>query len=446
MGERVEDRPQQGRVGQGQDAISADDLTLTAAPSPGGAASGAQRARPSSEFSGRTLAHFEMLELVGAGGFGEVYRARDTRLDRIVAIKILPQAFAVDAERRERFRREAIAASALNHPHICTVHELVEADGHFLIVMELVEGQTLHERLKAGPLPVAEALPIAIQIADALGRGAPGGDPPPGREVPEHRADEAGAGEGARLRPGEAPRVRDAAGRADAGEADGGRDVAGDAGVHVARAASRQAARPAERSFLIRRRPLPDGDRAAAVRGNVEPSRWRTRSCTPSRTSSATGPIPEKLKEIVRKLLQKDPEKRYASAEEVEAELKALEAELSPARRAGLSRTAWAAVAAGLVVVVSVGGWYAHRWSRERWALQGHGRDHAARGGGGVHEGGGADTGGPRDPPEGPDAREALDEGDGGGERRDRLPRSARCPCARTRATPTCGRASGRPR
>jgi eukaryotic-like serine/threonine-protein kinase len=99
---------------------------------------------------------------------GEVYRARDTRLDRTVAIKILPPQVAADAEFRERFDREARSIGALNHPHICTLHDVGHHEGADFLVMELVEGETLAERLEQGPLPVGEALDVAEQIADAL--------------------------------------------------------------------------------------------------------------------------------------------------------------------------------------------------------------------------------------------------------------------------------------
>jgi serine/threonine protein kinase len=91
---------------------------------------------------GTTLDHFEILERLGSGGFGDVYRARDTRLGRMVAIKVLPDEFAQDTARRERFRLEATAASALNHPHICTIHDFLEAEGRYFIVMELAPSTT----------------------------------------------------------------------------------------------------------------------------------------------------------------------------------------------------------------------------------------------------------------------------------------------------------------
>src|SRR5688572_23743601 len=99
---------------------------------------------------------------------GEVYRARDTRLDRDVAIKILPEAFTADAERVARFQREARVLASLNHHNIATIHGLEQTDGAHALVMELVEGEDLAQRLARGAIPIDEALPIAKQIADAL--------------------------------------------------------------------------------------------------------------------------------------------------------------------------------------------------------------------------------------------------------------------------------------
>ncbi|HEV2349036.1 MAG TPA: protein kinase [Terriglobia bacterium] len=117
---------------------------------------------------GTKLGPYEIVAPLGAGGMGEVYRARDTRLDRNVAIKVLPAQVTYDAERRERFEREAKAISALNHPHICTLHDIGrEGDTDFL-VMELVEGQTLAARLEKGPLPSDQVLRLGLEISDAL--------------------------------------------------------------------------------------------------------------------------------------------------------------------------------------------------------------------------------------------------------------------------------------
>src|SRR4030095_12153487 len=118
--------------------------------------------------AGTRLGSYEILCALGAGGMGEVYRARDTRLDRDVAIKILPEAFAADAERVARFQREAKVLASLNHPNIAIIHGLEQTDGAHALVMELVEGEDLAQRIACGAIPLDEALPIAKQIAEAL--------------------------------------------------------------------------------------------------------------------------------------------------------------------------------------------------------------------------------------------------------------------------------------
>ena len=118
--------------------------------------------------SGTRLGPYEILSLIGKGGMGEVYKAKDTRLDRTVAIKVLPEHFAESPERKARFEREAKAISQLNHPHICTLYDVGEQDGIDYLVMEYIEGETLAERLKKGPLPIDKALEYGIQIADGL--------------------------------------------------------------------------------------------------------------------------------------------------------------------------------------------------------------------------------------------------------------------------------------
>jgi serine/threonine protein kinase len=120
--------------------------------------------------SGSRLGPYEIIAPLGAGGMGEVYKARDTRLNRIVAIKVLPEALAVDPQFRQRFDQEARAVAALNHPNICTLHDVGRQDSTDFLVMELLEGETLADRLKKGAVPLDEALPYAMQIADALAR------------------------------------------------------------------------------------------------------------------------------------------------------------------------------------------------------------------------------------------------------------------------------------
>src|SRR4051812_26172756 len=123
--------------------------------------------------SGTRIGKYEVLSMLGAGGMGEVYRARDTQLNRDVALKILPAAFALDAERLARFRREAQVLASLNHQHIGHIYGFEEpADagtpGVHALVLELVEGPTLADRIDSGPIPIEETLAIARQIADAL--------------------------------------------------------------------------------------------------------------------------------------------------------------------------------------------------------------------------------------------------------------------------------------
>src|SRR5437868_10012597 len=120
--------------------------------------------------SGTKLGPYEIVALLGAGGMGEVYRARDTRLDRDVAVKVLPGSLSSDASLRQRLEREAKAISKLSHPHICTLHDVGHQDGVDFLVMELVEGETLEQRLLKGPLPPEQALRFAAQIADALAK------------------------------------------------------------------------------------------------------------------------------------------------------------------------------------------------------------------------------------------------------------------------------------
>jgi len=117
---------------------------------------------------GKTVSHYRIVEKLGAGGMGEVYRAEDTNLSRQVAIKVLLDIFAGDPEKLARFEREAKLLASLNHPNIAAIHGLEQHEGKRFLVMELVEGQTLAERLRKGPLPVEEALEVCRQIAEGL--------------------------------------------------------------------------------------------------------------------------------------------------------------------------------------------------------------------------------------------------------------------------------------
>lgn len=118
---------------------------------------------------GQTISHYRILEKAGEGGMGVLYKAHDLKLDRLVALKFLHHAVNVDAVHQARFVQEAKAAAALSHPNICPIHSIEEQDGEFFIVMDYIDGQTLRQKMVAGPIPLKMGLSIGIQIAEGLG-------------------------------------------------------------------------------------------------------------------------------------------------------------------------------------------------------------------------------------------------------------------------------------
>src|SRR5262245_50443555 len=140
---------------------------------------------------GKTIGHYQIISLLGKGGMGEVYRARDTKLERAVALKVLPEEMSADGERIRRFSREAKASSALNHPNVAHIYEIGEVDGVSFIAMEYVEGQTLASRINGHPLAASEVVEIGSQIADALdeahGKGITHRDIKPGNVMLSER-------------------------------------------------------------------------------------------------------------------------------------------------------------------------------------------------------------------------------------------------------------------
>ena len=152
---------------------------------------------------GTTLGSYSVTAKIGEGGMGEVYRARDTKLNRDVALKVLPDAFATDQDRLARFKREAQVLASLNHPNIASIYGLEESGDTRALVLELVEGPTLAERITQGAIPLDEALPIARQIARSPRGGARSRRHPPRPEARQRQGQGRRHGEGAGLWLGE---------------------------------------------------------------------------------------------------------------------------------------------------------------------------------------------------------------------------------------------------
>ena len=365
------DGPAKGGGAGGSSDLSRD---LTAATPPGSAPR-----PPAPSISGTTLQHFEVLERIGAGGFGEVYRARDTRVDRMVALKVLPEDFLEGEERRVRFEREAKLLASLNHPGIATLYSFEEIPGSLsssssvpspkrhVLVMELVEGKTLHAALAKGPLPIADALSIAIQIADVLAEAHRAGILH--RDIKSGNIMLTSRGQVKVLDFGLAKRL-------ESGPAAG-------AGPEL----TREGTTLGTLSYMSPEQLLGKAVDARSdlfsfgvvlyemVTGRLPFEGSTTVAVADAILHGAPRDfgdkvLPERLKSIIRRLLEKDLAKRYASAEQVKSELSGLEASMAPARPAGLSRRGRVLIAAAAVVAALAGGWLWRRASRARWARE----------------------------------------------------------------------------
>ena len=314
---------------------------------------------------GTDLGAFRIVELLGAGGMGEVYRATDTSLGRDVALKILPPDMAADPVRRARFKTEARAAAALSHPNICTVYGVEEHGGRPVIVMAVVEGETLAARLERGPLPLDQALALAVQVAGALaeahGKGVVHRDLKPANIM----IDKSGAKV---LDFGLAKIGHGTAGEGQTPETAEGAILGTVQYMSPEQAQGKEAdARSDLFSFglvlyeMITRKRAFTGNSALAVCGAILHSPPR---------GFGDSRVPTRLKAIIRKLLEKDPAKRYGSAGEIHRELKELESSLARARPMRISRNTYIAAGAAVLLAGVVGGWHWRRSSRERWALE----------------------------------------------------------------------------
>ncbi|MEO8054515.1 MAG: protein kinase [Acidobacteriota bacterium] len=369
-----EDSAKPGSLGDTAGGISDLSRDLTAAAPPGSAPR-----PPAPSISGTTLGHFEVLERIGAGGMGEVYRAKDLRLTRDVAIKVLPEDFLKGEESRARFEREARLLAALNHPGIAAIYSFEEIPGSLssssaasatrhVLVMELVDGRTLHAALAKGPFSAAEALSIAIQIADALAEAHRAGILH--RDVKSGNIMLTSRGQVKVLDFGLAKRLE-------------GGPASGAAGPELTREGTTLGTlsymspeqllgkavdvRSDLFSFgvvlyemLTGRLPF-QGSTTVAVADSIL-------HAEPKDFGEQAGP--EGLKRIVKKLLEKDPARRFTSADDVLEALRAQQAAMAPARASGLSRNSRILLAAAAVVVVALGAWAWQRMSRTRRARE----------------------------------------------------------------------------
>ena len=317
--------------------------------------------------NGTRLGPYEILAPIGAGGMGEVYRARDTRLGREVAVKVLPPDFAADAQRRSRFEQEARSASALNHPNIVVVHDVGAADGHLFVAMELVDGRTLREILESTRIPVSRCLDVGTQIAEGLARAHGAGIVH--RDLKPENVMISKDGVVKILDFGLAKIARTMAG--DVSEMPTAAPLPTDAGTVMGTVGYMSPEQAAGRPVDYRSDQFSLGTILYEMAAGKRPFHRETAAQTmsaiigedPEPIATANPKVPPPLRWIVDRCLGKEPESRYASTTDLARELKSLRDHLSEATSAAVSagvpaarprRTPITAIAAALIAVAAV--------------------------------------------------------------------------------------------
>ncbi len=283
---------------------------------------------------GRRLGHYLVRERLGSGGMGEVYLAEDGRLERSVALKLLPPEMAKDEERRERFRREAKAVASLNHPNIVTIHSVEEAEGELFLILELVEGASLRERIARGPLPAGEVVAIGAQIGEALARAHAAGILH--RDLKPENVMVTGDGRVKLLDFGLAKFL---ASRADPAAATLSRETA--AGRMLGTAGYMAPEQALGKELDARADLFALGVLLYEMATGKNPFRGETLAAfvesllheVPASPRAANPGLPASLVRVIDRALQKTPEHRHASARDLVAELKGAEPAAAPASK-----------------------------------------------------------------------------------------------------------------